>query len=135
MSLSSNAFVSVMQTAEMRNFDDLSDTRHRPWNWALLVQPQMGPRSMVVSEIRCERSLEMPDVEDHEMVQAVSPYGADQAFDVRILPGTLRRCEYFLHVQGRDPQTNLIAVDAISVANDIPLSSAKMLSAARGGTL
>jgi len=35
----------------------------------------------------------MPGVQDHEMVQAVSPYRADQAFDIRILPGTLARCE------------------------------------------
>ena len=84
----------------------------------MLVEAQMCPRSVVVSEIRSQRSLEMPGVQDHEMVQAVSPYRADQAFGVRILPGTLRRCEYFLPVQGRDPQTNLIAVDAIPITID-----------------
>jgi hypothetical protein len=87
MSLRGNAFRTVVQTAELRDFDDLSDTRHRPWEWALLVQPQMGPRSVVVSEIRSQGSFEMPGVENHEMVQAVSPYGTDQAFNVRICQG------------------------------------------------
>ena len=59
----------------------------------------MGPRSVIVSEIRSQGSLEMPGVEDHEMVQAVSAYGADYAFGVRILPGTLGRSEYFFYVQ------------------------------------
>src|SRR5688572_21133005 len=95
----SNAFVTMVQATQLGDLDDLSDTRHRSWNWTLLVQPQMGPRSVVVNEIRCERSLEMPGVEDHEMIQAVSPYRADQAFGIRILPRTLRRGEQFLHVQ------------------------------------
>ena len=54
------------------------------------------------------------------MVQALSPDRTDQTFGVRILPGTLRRCEYFLQVQRRDPQMNLVTVDAIPIANDIP---------------
>jgi hypothetical protein len=41
----------------------------------------------------------MPGVEDHEIVQAISPDGPDQAFGVRILPGTLGRGEYFFYVQ------------------------------------
>src|SRR4029434_1102625 len=61
----------------------------------------------------------MPGVENHEMVQAISPNRADQALDVRILPRALRRCEDFLHVQRRNPQSNLVAVDSIPIANDI----------------
>ena len=33
------------------------------------------------------------------MVQAVSSYGADQAFGVRILPGTPGCAEYFFNMQ------------------------------------
>jgi hypothetical protein len=38
-------------------------------------------------------------VQDHEMVQAVSSNRADQAFYVRILPGTSGRGEYFFNAQ------------------------------------
>ena len=61
----------------------------------------------------------MPAIEDHEVVQAVSPNGTDQAFDVRILPRTLRRREYFLDLQERDSQTNVVAVHAIPIAEQI----------------
>ena len=79
-----------MQATELRNFDDLSDARDRPSIRTLLFQPQMGPRSVVVSEIGSEGVLEMPGVQDHEVVQALSADRADQAFGVRILPGTPR---------------------------------------------
>ena len=54
------------------------------------------------------------------MVQALSPDRADQAFGVRILPRTLRCRQYFLDLQGRDPQTNVVAVDAIPIADEKP---------------
>ena len=99
MSLRGNAFITVMQTAELRDLDDPADTRDLPRNWTLLVEAQMGPRSVVVSEIRSQGCLEMPGVQDHEVVQTVSSYRADQAFGIRILPGTPWRCEYFFNVQ------------------------------------
>jgi hypothetical protein len=51
MSLSGNALISVMQTAELRDLDDPSGTRDLPRNWTLLVEAQMCPRSVVVSKI------------------------------------------------------------------------------------
>ena len=58
----------------------------------------MSPRSVVVSEIGTQSSLEMPRVEDHEMVQAVPADRADQPFGVRILSGTPGRGEHFFHL-------------------------------------
>jgi hypothetical protein len=72
MSLRGNAFITVMQTAELRDLDDPADTRDLPRHRTLLVEAQMGPRSVVVSEIRSQGSLEMPGVQDHEVVQTVS---------------------------------------------------------------
>src|SRR5688572_25801949 len=88
MSLSGYALIAVMQTAELRDLDNLSDARDLPRKWTLLVEAQVGPRSVVISEIRSQGLLKMPSVQDHEMVQAVSSYRADQTFDVGILPGT-----------------------------------------------
>src|SRR5215831_15854964 len=91
MSLRCHAFITVMQTAELRDCDDPADTRDLPRERTLLVEPQMGPGPMVVTEIRSQGPLQMPGVQDHEMVQAVSSYRADQAFGVGVLPGTPRR--------------------------------------------
>src|SRR6516162_9285475 len=83
--------VTVMKIAELRDCDDPADTRDRPKEWTLLVEPPMGPGPMVVTEIRSQGSLQMSRVQDDEVVQAVSSYRADQAFDVGVLPGTPRR--------------------------------------------
>jgi len=48
MSLRCNAFVTVMKTAELRDCDDPVDTRDRPREWTLLVEPQMGPVQCIV---------------------------------------------------------------------------------------
>src|SRR5690349_9945118 len=98
MSLRCSAFITLMQTPELRDLDDLSHTRDLPRKRTLLVQPQMGPRFVVVSEIPSQGCLEMLCVQDHEVVQAVSSDGADQAFDVRILPWTLGCGEQLFHM-------------------------------------
>jgi hypothetical protein len=38
MSLGSNAFITVMQTAQVRDLDDASDTRYLPRNGTLFVE-------------------------------------------------------------------------------------------------
>jgi hypothetical protein len=48
MSLRGNAFITVMQAAELRDLDDPSPARDSPRKWTLLVEAQMGPRSVVV---------------------------------------------------------------------------------------
>ena len=42
---------------------------------------------MVVIEVLAEDAVEMPRVEHNKVVETLSPYGADQALDVRVLPG------------------------------------------------
>jgi hypothetical protein len=68
MSLRGNAFITVMQAAELWDLDDPSHTRDSTKKWTLLVEAQMGPRCVVVSEIRSQGSLEMLRAQDHEMV-------------------------------------------------------------------
>ena len=67
-----DAFITVMEAAELRDLDDPSDAGDLPSMRTLLVQPQMGPRRVVVSEIGSQGPLEMSRIQDHEVVQAVS---------------------------------------------------------------
>ncbi len=97
MSLRCNAFVTVMKTAELRDCDNSADTRDPPRERTLLVETQMGSGRMVVTEIRGQGSLQMPRVQDDEMVQAFSSFRADQAFGVGVLPGTPGRGEYLFN--------------------------------------
>ena len=75
-----------MKAAELRDCDDPPGFGHLPRNWALLVQPQVGPGSVVVAEIRSQGSLQMPRVQDDEMVEAISADRADEPFGIRICP-------------------------------------------------
>src|SRR5437667_12046299 len=119
MSLCCNAFITVMKATHLRNCDNSPGARHLPRKGTLLVEPQMGSGPMVVTEIRSQSSLQMHGVQDDEMVQAVSSDRADQAFGVRILPGTPRCSEYLFNAHCRNPQTDDVAVDAIPIANQI----------------
>lgn len=74
---------------------------------------------MVVLEIRRQCFFQMLGTEDHKVVQALSSNRADKGLGVRILPGTLMRCQGFLGAQRSDSQTNLSTVDAVSVSNQI----------------
>jgi len=59
MSLRCHAFITVMETAQMRNGDDPADARNLPRVWTLVVEPQMGPGRVVVTEIPSQGPLQM----------------------------------------------------------------------------
>ena len=51
VSLRCNAFITVMEDAQLWDLNDPSDPRDLPRKWTLLVEPQMRSRPVVVSEI------------------------------------------------------------------------------------
>ena len=54
------------------------------------------------------------------MVQALSWNRADESLDVCIPPGAWRRRQNFPHAQRRDSQTDVVAVNAVSISDEIP---------------
>ena len=79
---------------------------------------------MVITEIRSQSLLQVPRVQDDEVVQTVSSDRADQALGVRILPGTARRREDFLDLERSDTRPNVAAINAVSIAQEIARSVA-----------
>jgi hypothetical protein len=61
----------------------------------------------------------MLGAEDHKVVQPLSSNRTDKALGVRILPGTLMRCQDFFGAERSDPQANLSTLDAVSISNQI----------------
>lgn len=53
------------------------------------------------------------------MIQALTPDGTDQAFDVRILPRRLPSSENFLHAQPLGSLTKLSSIAAVAVAQQV----------------
>ena len=85
---------------EAPDFGDLHDPAHlrpldRPPVWRGLLEREMGSGAVIVREVRGQKSAQMPLAEHDEMVEALAPHGADEAFRKRILPRTARRREDF----------------------------------------
>ena len=64
----------------------------------------------------------MPLTQDHHMVQAFTSNRTDQPFHKRILPRTLGRGDDLFHTQRLDAATKLVAVDRITITDQIMLA-------------
>jgi len=60
----------VMQASEFGVNDDLTHLRwlHRSRHWAIHRQRQMGPPAMIVSQVFSQDALQMPLVQDDNML-------------------------------------------------------------------
>jgi len=68
------AFVAVMQAADLRNFEPLSNPawHDRAWFGAILVEPQMRAVALVAVDVRGQDAPQAAPVEDHYVVQTIA---------------------------------------------------------------
>mgnify|MGYP001820768236 CR=1 FL=1 len=59
-------------------------------------------------------------VEDDDMVEALAAYGADQAFDIRILPGRARGDAHLSDTEAAHTAPESFAVDVVTVTQQVP---------------
>jgi len=66
------AFVAVTKAADFRNDDDRPCGGRRDWSeiWRVLLEPQMGPASMIVLTVDREDAWQMRPIEDDHVIQA-----------------------------------------------------------------
>jgi hypothetical protein len=62
----------------------------------------------------------MARIQDDEVIQVLSSNRAKQSVDIWILPAALRRRQNLPHAQRRDSQTDVVAVNAVSISDEIP---------------
>ena len=86
---SGRAAVLVMESAEMRETDDVARVRRVNGSWlrALLTQREMSSRRVVVGQVRAKNATQMSFIENDMVVETVSPNRSDQPLHVGILPG------------------------------------------------
>ena len=70
---------------------------------------------MITDEIACEHLLEVRVVENDHVIQAFSPDGSDQPFNVRRSEGRSN----LLDAHVLDSLSNIIAVDRVTIQNEI----------------
>ena len=80
---------------------------------------------MVVIQIRGQKSLEMPFVDDNDVIEKFSAKATYQPFNVSILPRRSRRGDNLVNPQTLQPSSNALSVNAIAVSQQIPRSRIK----------
>ena len=64
----------------------------------------------------------MPFIQDDNVIQALSPYGANNSLDIRILPRIARGRNDLLDTYAPDPSSNLLTVNGIPIPQQIAWS-------------
>src|SRR4029453_17182706 len=117
--LCSNTFITVVESAELRHCNDLSDAHRLSRKRTLLTEAQVGSRVMVVAEIARQCSFGVADVHNDVIVETLPANGADESFGVWILPRTSGCGQNFFHSQRLNSRSNLGAVNAVPIADKI----------------
>ena len=83
------AFVALMKATDLRNRDHLAAVRRLGGAGirAVFVERQMGPRAVIVIDVPVQDPAQMAFVDHDHMVKALAANRADDALDVRVLPG------------------------------------------------
>ena len=114
----------MVQPADSGERDDVTGFRRLdlPRFGAVLLKPQMRPRLGVVAEVLAEHTPEVILVHDHDVVEALAPYRADQPFDIGILPWRSRRRPHVLDLEVIDRSKKLRSIDRIAIPEQKPRS-------------
>jgi len=81
--------VAVVEPDDLRELHDLADSRRLDGRGLrrVLAEAEVGSGPVIVGEVLGDDAEEVPGVQDQEVIETLPPHGADQALDVRILPG------------------------------------------------
>jgi hypothetical protein len=116
------ALVPVEQAAYLGSRHDLAHGRRVSLSQVgrVLPQRQMRPRPVVVREIGFQNLTEMALTEDNDVVETLPPCGSHEAFSIRILPRRPRCREDLLDAEALDATEELVAENAVAVADHKP---------------
>ena len=86
---SGETFVAKVKTADLRNQDHLAVVRRMDGAGirAIFVAREMCPRAVIVLDVGRQDPAQMALVDHEYVIQALATNRADDALDVRILPG------------------------------------------------
>src|SRR5215831_10473592 len=87
--------------------------------WAIHLKGKMGAKSVIVSDICREHPLEMPVVEDNDMIEYVATDTSNEPLAVGILPGTARGNFDFFDAHVLDVLLKMLTVDRVAVSQQV----------------
>jgi len=113
--------VPVVKTADLRDSNDPSEFRrlHGPRFRRVLGQGEVRPGFVIIRKERLHMPVQRGIVEDDQVIQALSPNCADDAFRVGSLPRRARSRKDFLDSHGFHILPKLTAEDAVLVPQEV----------------
>ena len=110
--------VPVMKATNFRNRHDspCGYFRDRSMIWRVLRESQVRATSMIVLAVAREDAPQMRLVENDHVIETLSAQRADQALDVRILPGTRRGRDDLSDAHTRQSPPQDVAVDVVPIS-------------------
>jgi hypothetical protein len=120
-----DALITVVQAANLGNGDDLARSRTlcRAPLWAIFGEREVCPGSMVVVHIGRENAPQVSLVEDDCVIQTFPADRADDALDVRILPGGSRCGDDLLNTHHPDALTESVTIRSVPVPQEVARGS------------
>src|SRR5262249_22769402 len=82
---------------------------------AVHLEGKMRPKPVVIGDICREHPLEMPGVEDDDMIEHIAPDTPDEPLAVRILPGTSRGDLHFFDAHVLDALLERHTIDRVPI--------------------
>jgi len=119
----------MMQTTDFGKLHDPArfERLDRPDIRRILVEREMSTSPVIVREVRGQSASQMSLADNDDVVQTRAPDRADKALGERVLPGAVRRREDFVDPDALHSVPKLLAVDLVTVAQD-------MMARSRPGT-
>jgi hypothetical protein len=110
----------VVQPSDFRNGDDLAIWHDGPSIGGVLTQGQVRSGAMIVGKVALQQTTKVPPIQNYHMIQTFTTNRTDQPFRECILPGTPGRGDNFFHGQRVDAATKRIAIDRVTIPNQVP---------------
>jgi hypothetical protein len=110
-----------MEAADHGCLDDpaLIAALHRSGLWGVLGEGEVCSGTVVVDEVVAQQATQVGRVEHHDVIEALAAQGADEAFDIGILPRGTRRDLHLVDPQGLDLAREHGPVDRIAVTQEV----------------
>jgi hypothetical protein len=87
----------------------------------IFVERKMRASPVIVRKVAGQNTAQVSFAQDENMIQALAPHRADEPLRDGILPGTLRHREHFLDLHAPNSAPELLAVDLVTIAQEISL--------------
>src|SRR5262245_37952011 len=109
----------MVQAADFWRSDDPTDGLYWARFRRIALQREMKPRAMIIKKLRPQHTAQRPFIKDDDMVQAFTANRTDDTFHVSSLPRRPRSAENFCDIHYRDLIAELVAIDPISISQQI----------------